>query len=143
LSRAAEQEDANAGILLRPLERGFQLDDGAVIERIALVRAVQRDPRHAVRGFVQDPVEIAHSPESRALSIPAGTVSSMRSIAVEKVLPCASVMSGTVPPPSSAPCNRKLSALRFGSSYRSTSPLIISAKCSRTRSAVRSFSSSG
>ena len=46
----------------------------------------------------------------------------MRSSAVENTLPCASVLSDSVPPPSSAPCSRKLSALRFGSSNRSTPP---------------------
>ena len=38
--------------------------------------------------------------------------------------PCASVLSESVPPPSSAPCSRKLSALRLGSSKRSTPPVI-------------------
>jgi hypothetical protein len=51
-----------------------------------------------------------------------GTSTSSRSIAVESVLPCASVFSDTVPPPPSALCSRKLSASRFGSSKRSTSP---------------------
>ena len=43
---------------------------------------------------------------------------------VENTFPCASVLSDRVPPPSRAPCRRKFSAHRFGSSKRSTEPVI-------------------
>ena len=69
------------------------------------------------------------SPASRASS--SGTSRTRRSSAVENTLPCASVLSESVPPPSSAPCSRKLSAPRFGSSKRSTSPVMSPSKCSR------------
>ena len=65
------------------------------------------------------------------------------SIAVEKTLPCASVLSDNVPPPSSAPCRRKLSACRLGSSNRSTSPVITPEKCCATRSRVNDSVMSG
>ena len=54
------------------------------------------------------------------------------------VLPWASVTSDAVPPPPSESCSRKLSASRFGTSKRSTSPWQIAAKCALTRSAVTS-----
>src|SRR5205085_287620 len=52
-----------------------------------------------------------------------GIVNVIRSSAVEKTFPCASVFSDCVPPPSNAPCSRKFSAWRFGNSKRSTSPV--------------------
>src|SRR5262245_34432125 len=54
------------------------------------------------------------------LAMAAGTGISNLSIAVEYTFPCASVLSEMVPPPSSAPCNRKLRALRLGRTNRST-----------------------
>src|SRR6185503_7025816 len=68
---------------------------------------------------------------------------SIRKSAVEKVFPCASVISESVPPPPRLSCRRKLSAPRFGNSKRSTSPLQIPRKCSFTRDAVTSRASSG
>src|SRR5688572_29470967 len=67
----------------------------------------------------------------------------MRRSAVEKVFPCASVISDSVPPPPRLSCRRKLSAPRLGNSKRSTSPLQIPRKCSLTRDAVTSRTSSG
>src|SRR5687767_11762493 len=65
-----------------------------------------------------------------------GTSRVILNSAVEKTLPCASVLSESVPPPSSAPCRRKLSAFRFGSSNRTTGPSIAPAKWAATRSFV-------
>src|SRR3954469_6954486 len=79
--------------------------------------------------------EFAAGSPRRAASA-SGTSIIIRNSAVEYTLPCASVLSDNVPPPSSAPCSRKLSAFRFGSSKRSTSPSIIPRKCSATRSTV-------
>src|SRR3954470_22923467 len=72
----------------------------------------------------------------RRLASESGTSIVIRNNAVEYTFPCASVFSDKVPPPSRAPWSRKLRALRFGSSYRSTSPSIIPRKCSATRSTV-------
>src|SRR4029079_18230299 len=92
------------------------------------------------------PGEPAHGPatppalgiggSSSAPASSSGTSSTIRSNAVENTLPCAAVLSDIVPPPSRAPCKRKLSACRFGSSNRSTGPVITSLKCSAMRSFV-------
>ena len=71
------------------------------------------------------------------LAIAGGTGISIRSSAVEYTLPWASVFREIVPPPSSASCRRKFSALRLGSSKRST-PLTMPLKCRATRAAVTS-----
>src|SRR5262249_5474545 len=63
------------------------------------------------------------NPSDRASS--SGISICILSIAVEKVLPCASVISESVPPPPRLSCRRKFSAPRFGNSNRSTSPLQI------------------
>src|SRR5690606_34055189 len=126
-------------------ERLAQGRDGRRVQRVALLRPVQRDGGDAIRDVVQQAVvaHVAGCVASSARTTSSGTSPSMRSSAVENVLPCASVISETVPPPSSASCNRKFSAYRLGSSYRSTSPFTIEPKCCFTRSAVTSSASSG
>ncbi len=58
----------------------------------------------------------------------------MRSIALERVFPCASFFSETVPPPPRLLWSRKLSASRLGSSNRSTGPKQMPSKCFLTAS---------
>ncbi len=69
--------------------------------------------------YLQRPTDY-FMPSVRASS--SGTSISMRRSAVEKVLPCASVIKESVPPPSRLSCKRKLSTPRFGNSKRSTAP---------------------
>src|SRR5690348_13677566 len=90
-------------------------------EGVSLLRTVQRDDVHAVGAadFFDD--------QAHGISI------CIARSAAPKVLPCASVRSETVPPPPRAPCNRKFSAPRLGSSKRSTGPSTKSPKCALTR----------
>ena len=108
----AEGEDPDAGERARDLERRSHVPCVGLCSRGGTVRLALRRGRAAV--------------SVRASA--SGTSSTIRSSAVEKTLPCASVLSESVPPPSSAPCSRKFSALRFGSSKRSTSPSIDAAE---------------
>src|ERR1043166_6885234 len=80
-------------------------------------------------------------PSERASS--SGTSISILRSAVEKVLPCASVIRESVPPPPKLSCRRKLSAPMFGSSKRSTAPLQMARKWSLTRSPATSRASRG
>src|SRR5205807_10062360 len=68
---------------------------------------------------------------------------SILSNAVENVLPCASVIKESVPPPPRLSCKRKFRAPRLGNSNRSTLPLQMPVKCLLTRSAVTSRTSKG
>src|ERR1051325_1540371 len=135
----------NCVVVVRAFQRRLQVDDQLVIERVPLVRAVQRQECDPVSHFEQNCLRRRHlsrfSP-SRAASSPSTSIS-IRSNAVENVLPCASVINESVPPPPRLSCRRKLSALRLGSSNRSTSPLQIPRKCSLTRAAVTSRTSRG
>src|SRR4051812_45888979 len=138
-----EMDNANLIVRLERLQPREEELGRLAIDRVLLVGTGERDSAHDAPPF--DP-QMAHArasgrPSRRASA--SGTSIIIRNSAVEKTFPCASVLRESVPPPSSAPCKRKLSALRLGISYRSTSPVITPRKCSRTRSRVTYFSSSG
>src|SRR2546425_7313646 len=130
-ARAAHGNHANARVEIRLFQRREQRIDHRGIDRVALIGAVERRSQHTAGNLHDD--AIAHL----------RTSISMRRSAVEKTLPCASVFREIVPPPSSAPCSRKFSAERLGSSKRSTLPVIMPLKCRATRAAVTCFTSSG
>src|SRR2546423_8257391 len=96
-----------------------ELIGGGPVERVFLFGAGERNSpdraldRHS-NVFHLDPSFAIGSP--RCFASLSGTSMIMRRSAVEYTFPCASVLSDSVPPPSSAPWSRKLSALRFGSS---------------------------
>src|SRR6185503_12523799 len=115
-ARAADRHDAHGGVEIGPLQHFEQRVDHRGVDRVALVGTIERRGKHAARNVDEDAV--AH----RLTSIV------IRSSAVENTFPCASVLSEIVPPPSSAPCSRKFSAWRLGSSKRSTGPLIMPLK---------------
>ena len=105
-SRAAQRDHADLGVEIRALDGAEQGRDHRRVDRVLLLRAVERDREHAALHDEQHPLGLAHC----ATSI------SMRSNAVDSTFPWASVLSEMVPPPSSAPCSRKFNAMRFGSS---------------------------
>src|SRR5688572_16499113 len=93
------------------------------------------------RGQWSHALDSSSMPSERAS--PSGTSRVIRRRAVENTLPCASVFSESVPPPSSAPWRRKFSAFRLGSSKRTTGPSISPSKWRATASRVTCFSISG
>src|SRR5205807_3207149 len=131
LHRSPQGDDPHLGVEVRPVEQPEQSLDHVGVDRVLLVGTIQRAGQHAV--LQGDENTVAHRETSIAI----------RSRAVEKTLPWASVLREIVPPPSSAPCSRKFRAWRFGSSKRSTGPLITPLKCRATRAAVTCFTRSG
>src|SRR5437870_4349509 len=135
--RALEQghddrrDDAHGGVEIGLVQQGEQGVDQRSVDRILLLRPVERRRENAAFQRSQHP--IAHL----------GSSSSRRRSAVENTFPWASVLSEMVPPPSSAPCSRKFRAWRLGSSYRSTGPEIMPLKCRATRAAVTCFTRIG
>src|SRR5436305_7739252 len=131
-----EMDDANLIVRLERLQPREEKLGHLAVDRVLLLRPGESNSTHDAPPF--DP-QMAHARASGAPSRRAsasGMSIVIRNSAVEKTFPCASVLRESVPPPSSAPCKRKLSALRLGSSYRSTSPVITPRKCSATRSRV-------
>src|SRR5256885_7331497 len=110
--------------LFRSGQKGI---DHRGIDGVALVGAVHGRRQHPAGKCAQHAV------------VHRGASTVIRNRAVENTFPCASVFSEMVPPPSSAPCSRKLSAYRLGSSKRSTGPEITPLKCRATRAAVTCF----
>src|SRR6185437_473361 len=131
LPRAADHHQPDTGVQVRPVEKLRERLHHGRVDGVLLVRTIQRSGENAFGQGNEN--AITHL----------GTLICMRSRAVENTFPCASVLSEMVPPPSSAPCNRKLSAFRFGSSKRSTDPVITPLKWRRTRAAVTSFTRTG
>src|SRR5690349_21886067 len=119
----------------------MQQVDQVRVERIALFRAIERQGQDAAVGRAEESRGHWRTFERRRARA-GGTGTSIRKSAVEYTFPCASVLSEMVPPPSSAPCRRKLSAFKFGSSNLST-PLTMPLKCRATRGAVTSRSRIG
>src|SRR5690606_29315818 len=117
-----DADDPHLRVGVRGTQRLAEIRDQSIVERVALVGTVQGEPRDPVdRGREDRPpgrrrghAAPASSRAWRATS--SGTSISMRSMAVERVFPCASVFSETVPPPPSELWSRKLSACRLGSS---------------------------
>src|ERR1700737_3548972 len=104
-----------------------QLVGRGSVERVLLLRASERDPSNRSVDCQSNVLHFAVGSPNRFAS-GSGTSMTIRSNAVENTFPCASVLRERVPPPASAPCSRKLSAFRFGSSKRSTSPSIMPRK---------------
>src|SRR5438067_8884382 len=145
---------------MRATQSGFETGNQLVIQSITLLGAVHRDAgdgafdliddnrfsRHtqfSVFSFQFSVFVFQHQSKARLLDSISLISISIRSSAVEKVFPCASVISDRVPPPPRLSCKRKFSAPRFGSSNRSTSPWEMPVKCFLTRSAVTSRLNSG
>ena len=105
---AAQRDYPHGRVEIGALERGQQRVDHRRVDGVLLVRPVERGGEHPALHRDQDLLVAAHRDASISIS--------RRSNAVENTLPWASVLSEIVPPPSRAPCSRKLSAPRLGSS---------------------------
>src|SRR6266516_1500233 len=130
-SGATHRDDPHGGVEIGLVQQSEQDVDHGSVDRILLLRPVERRGENAA--FQRGQHSIAHL----------GSSSSRRRSAVENTFPWASVLSEMVPPPSSAPCSRKFRAWRLGSSYRSTGPEIMPLKCRATRAAVTCFTRIG
>ena len=133
----AEQENVHARAEVLPLASNHNyahaFSSAAVLSRS--INAASISPFKAFRFSGRFSVILA-MPASCENSIKRR--SPFRATWLEQVFPCGSALRATAPPPSSAWCNRKFIASRFGTSKRSTSPKHTPAKCSFTRSAVTS-----
>src|ERR1043165_1723494 len=116
-----DHNHSNAIIPRCVLQPTLEPRDQGIIQRITFLWTVQRNPRHRTFDRVKNCLIRVHRLFNSAASASLSSIS-IRSNAVEKVFPCASVINDKVPPPPRLSCNRKLSAPRFGNSNRSTSP---------------------
>src|SRR5450432_3107569 len=111
-------DHAAGGIGLELREGGEQLFRHLPVYCIALLRTGEDQPSNRTIAEETDAITHAAGAAGRPsfFARSSGMSSTMRSMAVENTLPCASIFNDMVPPPSSAPCRRKFSAWRLGSS---------------------------
>src|SRR5439155_18135764 len=138
-----ELDDADVAVLLELRACGEQLRCHFAIDHVTTLWAGKNDPTDGALPFQPNPRHYTAPGSPSFLASESGTSIVIRRSAVENTLPCASVFRDNVPPPSSAPCNRKLRAPRFGSSKRSTSPVMTPLKCRATASRVTNIWSNG
>src|SRR5260370_38988164 len=100
----AQRDDAHPGIESGALEQLEQGVDHGRVDRVLLLGTIERRGEDA--GIHRCDHAVGHR----------GTSTSMRNSAVENTLPCASLLSDTVPPPSNGPSSRKIKAYELGSS---------------------------
>src|SRR3954464_12595495 len=108
-------DDANLIVRLERLQPGEEELGHLAIDGVLLLGTAERNSAHDAAPFDPQMAHARASGRARLRASASGMSMIIRSSAVEKTFPCASVLRESVPPPSRAPCKRKLSALRLGS----------------------------